>query len=60
MKSIEYSSKMVMDRLDRSKIKNEDDLKDALNELNEKLQTEEERNKLRNDELLNLYIQFGM
>ena len=49
---------MVMDRLDRSKIKNEDDLKNALNELNEKLQTEEERNKLRKDELLNLYIQF--
>ncbi len=49
---------MAMDRLDRSKIKNENDLRKALNELNVKLQTEEERNKLRNDELLNLYIQF--
>ena len=49
---------MTMDRLDRSKIKNENDLRKTLNELNVKLQTEEERNKLRNDELLNLYIQF--
>ena len=49
---------MAMDRLDRSKIKNENDLRKTLNELNVKLQTEEERNKLRNDELLNLYIQF--
>ena len=60
MKSIEYSSKMVMDRLYCSKIKNEDDLRKVFNELSEKLQTEEERNKLRNDELLNLYIQFEM
>lgn len=58
MKSVEYWSKMAMDRLDRSKIKNENDLRKTLNELNVKLQTEEERNKLRNDELLNLYIQF--
>ena len=49
---------MAMDRLDRSKIKNENDLRKTLKELNVKLQTEEERNKLRNDELLNLYIQF--
>ena len=42
---------MAMDRLDRSKIKNENDLRKTLNELNVKLQTEEERNKLRNDEL---------
>lgn len=49
---------MAMDRLDRSKIKNGNGLRKALNELNVKLQTEEERNKLRNDELLNLYIQF--
>ncbi len=41
---------MAMDRLDRSKIKNENDLRKTLNELNVKLQTEEERNKLRNDE----------
>lgn len=58
MKSVEYWSKMAMDRLDRSKIKNENDLRKTLKELNVKLQTEEERNKLRNDELLNLYIQF--
>ena len=58
MKSVEYWSKMAMDRLDRSKIKNGNGLRKALNELNVKLQTEEERNKLRNDELLNLYIQF--
>ena len=42
---------MAMDRLDRSKIKNENDLRKTLKELNVKLQTEEERNKLRNDEL---------
>ena len=42
---------MAMDRLDRSKIKNENDLRKTLNELKVKLQTEEERNKLRNDEL---------
>ena len=42
---------MAMDRLDRSKIQNENDLRKTLNELKVKLQTEEERNKLRNDEL---------
>ena len=31
MKSVEYWSKMAMDRLDRSKIKNENDLRKTFN-----------------------------